>query len=250
MEELDGTRRLDGISNAVRKKRSHTSRRPRPDSQTYSDNHDQSPLSSPSDDVNKASSDENADYDSTSKRKELSLNQCISRVSSAASVESEKFHRKERRDGEFNAFYNNEPGRSGLNNKRSSEGVLAPANWKSTSVVKDGFESESRSAELSTGHNCESPSSRQSGALLGGFGNENKVKKVKLKVGGVTRTIQANSSNGIQGGESSAKSSRPSDAARLRQKHYIQVFNISLSVLVRDHGIHLQFSIQYSFLVG
>lgn len=231
MEELDGTCRFDGINNAVRKKRSHTSRRPRPDSQPYSDNHDQSPLSStpPSDDVNKASSDENVDYDSNSKRKELSLNQCMSRVSSAASVESEKIHRKDRRDGGFNAFYNNEPGRSGLNNKRSSEGVLAPANWKTTSMVKDGFESESRSADLSSGHNGESPSSRLSGAPLDGSGNENKVKKVKLKVGGVTRTIQANSaSNGLPGGEFSGKSSRTSDAARLRQKHNIQVFNFSL----------------------
>ncbi|XP_015891755.2 uncharacterized protein LOC107426162 [Ziziphus jujuba] len=225
MEEIGGTHRFDGIGNAIRKKRSQTSRRPRPDSQPYNETHDLSPLSlsPPSDDVNKASSDENPGCDSNSRRKELSLNQCMSRVSSAASVDGEKLHRKDRRDGEFNAFYNNEPGRSGFNNKRSSEGVLAPANWKSTSVVKDCFESESRSADVSSGQNSESPSSRQSGVLLDGFGNESKVKKVKLKVGGVTRTIQANSaSNGTTGGGSSAKSSRISDASRLRQNHSTQ----------------------------
>lgn len=231
MEEIGGTHRLDGIGNAIRKKRSQNSRRPRPDSQPNSETHDLSPLSSspPSDDVNKASSDENPGCDSNSKRKELSLNQCMSRVSSAASVDSEKLHRKDRRDGGFNAFYSNEPGRSGFNSKRSSEGVLAPANWKSTIVVKDGFESESRSADASSGHNDESPSSRQSGVLLDGFGNESKVKKVKLKVGGVIRTIQANSaSNGIQGSGSSVKSSRTSDASRLRQNHSSQVFNFGL----------------------
>ncbi|EXB28578.1 hypothetical protein L484_009737 [Morus notabilis] len=217
MEEFGVAARFDGIGNTVRKKRSQTCRRPRPDSQTHVENNDESPMSStpPSDDVNKASSDENAGYDSNSNRKEFSLNQCMSKVSSAAG--------RDRKDGGFNLYHSNEPGRSGSNNKRSSEGVLAPANWKGSSTGKDGVESESRGADVLSGRNGESSSSRQS-VMLDGFGNENKVKKVKLKVGGVTRTIQANSaSNGMSGGTgSSSKSSRASDASRPRQKHSIQ----------------------------
>ncbi|XP_061345971.1 uncharacterized protein LOC133291686 [Gastrolobium bilobum] len=49
--------------------------------------------------------------------------------------------------------------------------------------------------------------------------SENRVKKVKLKVGGVTRTIQVNfASNGTSGSGSTMKSSRSSDASRPRQK--------------------------------
>ncbi|PQQ06802.1 uncharacterized protein Pyn_28791 [Prunus yedoensis var. nudiflora] len=138
------------------------------------------------------------------------------RVSSAVG-NGEKPHKNDSKDGEFNSFYNNEPVRNGINNKRSSEGVLAPANWKSTSIMKDGLISESRSADAFDRMNGESPSTRLSG--LDGFGNENKVKKVKLKVGGVTRTIQANSAfNGTAEGGSSTKTSRLSDVSRQRQK--------------------------------
>ncbi|KAL6271883.1 hypothetical protein ACE6H2_028794 [Prunus campanulata] len=218
MENISNSHRLDSISNAVRRKRSQTFRRPRPDSQPYNELHDQSSLSSatPSDDQSKVSSDENAGCDANSKRKECSLNECMARVSSAVG-NGEKPHKNDSKDGEFNSFYNNEPVRNGINNKRSSEGVLAPANWKSTSIMKDGLISESRSADAFDRMNGESPSTRLSG--LDGFGNENKVKKVKLKVGGVTRTIQANSAfNGTAEGGSSTKTSQLSDVSRQRQK--------------------------------
>lgn len=225
MENISNSHRLDSISNAVRRKRSQTFRRPRPDSQPYNELHDQSSLSSatPSDDQSKVSSDENAGCDANSKRKECSLNECMARVSSAVG-NGEKPHKNDSKDGEFNSFYNNEPGRNGINNKRSSEGVLAPANWKSTSIMKDGLISESRSADAFDRMNGESPSTRLSG--LDGFGNENKVKKVKLKVGGVTRTIQANSAfNGTAEGGSSTKTSRLSDVSRQRQKPNLLVIN-------------------------
>ena len=197
MEDFGGTR-FDGLSNAVRKKRSLTSRRPRPDSQPVPDGHDLSPLSStpPSDDVSRVSSEENAEDDKSSK---------ISR-----------------RDGGFNVFYNNEPGRSGLHNKRCSEGVLAPANWKGSSKSKDSLESELGNADLYSGSNPDSLSLGQFGISQDGLGNENRVKKVKLKVGGVTRTIQANSaSNSASGSGSTAKSSRSSDASRPCQKQQV-----------------------------
>lgn len=225
MDEFGGSR-YNGITNPVRKKRTQTYRRPRPDSQPLDEGHDNSPLSStpPSDDLSKVSSEENASGDTNSRRKELNLNQCVSKFPSTAGAESEKLYEKNKKDGGFNAFYNKVSGRSGFNNRRSSEGVLAPANWKNSSKLKDGFESEPRNVDIYGGRNGESLSSGQAGVSLDGSGNENKVKKVKLKVGGVTRTIQANTaSNGAVGGGSSSKSSRSSDASRLRQKQNLQV---------------------------
>ncbi|XP_022770802.1 calponin homology domain-containing protein DDB_G0272472-like [Durio zibethinus] len=205
MEEFSGSH-FDGVNNAVRKKRSQTSRRPRPDSQSFAESQDNSPLSStpPSDDVSKVSSDENAGGDANSKRKEFNVNQFVSRISSAVGFEVEKAH-KRKKDGEFNAFYNNEPRRSGSNSKRSSEGVLAPTNWKRTSKEKEWLELESRNIEIYGGKNDEIQSSVQ-GAVIDV--NESKVKKVKLKVGGVTRTIHANSTaNGFPGNGSSTRKS-------------------------------------------
>ncbi|XP_068311239.1 actin cytoskeleton-regulatory complex protein pan1-like [Pyrus communis] len=223
MEDLGNNHRLDSISSAVRKKRSQTFRRPRPDS--YTELHDESPLSSttPSDDQSKVSSDENAGCDANSKRKELSLNECMARGSSAAG-NGEKPHKKDSKGGGCNSFYKNEQGRNESNNKRSSEGCLAPANWKSSSLMKDDLISESISAGAFNGRNGESPSTRLSG--FDGFGNENKVKKVKLKVGGVTRTIQANSTlNGTTEGGSTTKTARLSDVSRPRQKQNLLLEN-------------------------
>ncbi|XP_028781860.1 ABC transporter F family member 4 [Neltuma alba] len=220
MEDLSGTR-FDAIGIAVRKRRSQTSRRPRPDSQPTSEGHDLYPLSStsPSDDVAKASSDENAGCDSNSKRKEFNLNQCFSRVSSSATPENDKPLKNNKNDVGFHVFYNNEPRQSGLSNKRCSEGVLAPANWKGSSKLKDSLESESKSGDANGGRNLEWLNSEHSGVHPDGAGNESRVKKVKLKVGGVTRTIQANSvSNGASGNGLAVKSSQTSDSFKQRPK--------------------------------
>ncbi|KAM4074114.1 hypothetical protein ACB094_10G069000 [Castanea mollissima] len=222
MEEF-GSPSFNGISNPVRKKRTQTSRRPRPDSQPVAEDRDDSPLFStpPSDDVSKVSSDDNGSGNTNSKRKEINLNQFVSRVHSAAEADSENFYEKNKKDGGFNSFYNNEPRRSGFKKKRSSEGVLAPANWKCK--MKDGFDSESRSLDANGGRNGESLNLGQGGIPLDRLGNKNKVKKVKLKVGGVKRTIQANTtSNGAVRGESSTKSSRSVDASRMRPRHKFQ----------------------------
>ncbi|MBA0757828.1 hypothetical protein Gotri_020890 [Gossypium trilobum] len=187
--------RFNGANNAVRKKRS--SRRPRPDSLSYTESQNLSPLSStpPSDDVSKVSSDENAGVDANSKRKEFNLNQHVSRISPDIGFEGDKSHKRKKQDGGFNAFYDNESRRSGSNSKRSSKGVLAPANWKSSTKEKEWSELESRDAEIQ--------SSTQEAVI---DNNESKVKKVKLKVGGVTRTIHANSTvNGLPGTGSSAR---------------------------------------------
>lgn len=244
MEDL-GSNRFDGITTAVRRKRSQTSRRPRPDSQPVPDPefHDElTPSSStpPSEDVDKVTSDENVGYDNdnNTKRKEFNLNQCVTHTSSVVGAEEDDddklLRRKSKKDGGFHGFYNSESGRSGLYNRRSSEGVLAPANWKGSSKVKDGLDSESKNADIYVGRNSESMSLGQFGVSQDGLGNENRVKKVKLKVGGVTRTIQANSaSNSASGSGSNSKSSRLSDASRPRQKQQvILVLDIFCDILL------------------
>ncbi|XWS76659.1 hypothetical protein CRYUN_Cryun01aG0196300 [Craigia yunnanensis] len=204
MEEFFGTR-FDGVNNAVRKKRSQTSRRPRPDSQSFAESQDHSPLSSTphSDDVSKVSTDENAGDDANSKRKEFNVNQYVCRISPAVGVAVEKSHKRKKEDGEFNVFYNHEPGRNGSNSKHSGEGVLAPANWKSTNKEKQWSELESRNVDIYGGSNDDIQSSVQ-GAVIDV--NESKVKKVKLKVGGVTRTLHGNSTaNGLPENGSSTR---------------------------------------------
>lgn len=96
----------------------------------------------------------------------------------------------------------------GLDSKRSSEGVLAPTNWKSTSMV-GSF-----------------------GVGPDGLENEKKVKKVKLKVCGVTHTIDAKSATDVASGvdSSSTKSSRLSDATRSLRKSIVKVAIIQNSV--------------------
>lgn len=143
-------------NSAVRKKRSNTSRRPRNDSHTPSDYIDVSSLSStPPSETNMMKNEDGGLGES-----DEASNNCSFRGS-------------------------NEQRHSGVDSRRSSEGVLAPANWKSTT---------------SSGH---------VGGFSDGVGNESKV-KVKLKVGGITRTINAKSaSDGASAvGSSSSKSSR------------------------------------------
>ncbi|XP_043725246.1 nucleolin 1-like isoform X2 [Telopea speciosissima] len=221
MESFGGSS-FDGVGSTVKKKRSNTFRRPRPDSQPFLDTHDHSLLSStpPSDNVSKVSSDENTGYDECSRKKEFNLNQCT-RMPSSSRADDETARKKIRKDertfGKYDRVYgngsskgSNDNGRSGLDSKRCSEGVLAPANWKSTNKVKESSELQSRKTES---HNS-------GGVGSDGIGNESKLKKVKLKVGGVTRTIHAKSTSDVAFGgvSSSIKSSRSSDAPRPRQK--------------------------------
>lgn len=56
---------------------------------------------------------------------------------------------------------------------------------------------------------------------IDGVGNENKVKKVKLKVGGVTHTIST--SNGTHESGSLVKSSRALDSLKPRQRPNFEV---------------------------
>jgi len=188
MEELASSR-FERIGNTVRKRRSHTFRRPRPELHPICDGHDIPSLSST------PPSDENSGCDHSSKRKDLSLSQCASKFPVVSGSSGEKPIRKTKKlEVALDELYDNsssrdgtEEGRSGSNKKRSSEGVLAPANWKSLSRIKESLEPQ-KTVALNSRKSDES-----SGPSLDGSGNDNKLKKFKFKVGGVTRSIDANS---------------------------------------------------------
>ncbi|PPD67152.1 hypothetical protein GOBAR_DD35969 [Gossypium barbadense] len=162
---------FSNVSTATRKKRSSVSRRPRSESQPHTEFHDLSSLSStpPSD-------------------------------NNVVNVEDEAYEDSDEasNDGSFQGSSDRRHGR--VDSKRSSEGVLAPTNWKSTSMA-GSF-----------------------GSVSDGLENEKKVKKVKLKVCGVTHTIDAKSvGDGASGaGSSSSKSSRFSDTPRSLKKSSIK----------------------------
>ncbi|GAB2226466.1 hypothetical protein Drorol1_Dr00022274 [Drosera rotundifolia] len=183
----DTAKVIGGMSNSVRRRRSQRSRGPRLNTQTCQEAHDTSSLSS--DEGGKGFSDGNDDgVGNCSSRKEMNLNQCVSRLP----TESEKPRKRSRKeDVRLDVLFANIDSQDG--HKRSSEGVLAPANWKSSSSMKEGFESES--SAMDTRHE------------LGrdGIENKTKVKKVTLKVAGVRHTIDTNSA----GTTSSSSSGTP-----------------------------------------
>ncbi|XP_034684812.1 uncharacterized protein LOC117913847 [Vitis riparia] len=73
-------------------------------------------------------------------------------------------------------------------------------------------------AHLGRGRNGDNWNSRESTVVSDGIGSENKLKKVKLKLGGVTRTIHTNAASefAFSDGSFATKTSRSSDA---RQPH-------------------------------
>ncbi|OVA16782.1 INO80 complex subunit B-like conserved region [Macleaya cordata] len=210
MEGFEGSA-FNSVGSTVRKKRSNMPRRPR--------------------------SDQNTGYDSStwcSDQKKDSSTWCALSVSSVNIVEGEaNFKRSSKDDGngasrEFGGLAGNsglmgsiEQGGSGSDFKRCSEGALAPANWKSTSNVKEKHEQD---GHMGSRRESESWSSWHSRVNSDTLGNENKLRKVKLKVGGVTHTIHAKStSDGASGGRSSSmKSSQTMDASRPRKKLILQ----------------------------
>ncbi|KAL7237676.1 hypothetical protein ACSBR2_003892 [Camellia fascicularis] len=234
MESLGGFGFSD-MGRTVRKKRSNSSRRPRNDSQPLPDYCDNSSLSStsPSEDASRISSDDNDGHGTNYWKKELNLNQCSSKASATNLVEGETTLKISNEDAgcrESDGAHiksNSEWEHSGIDSKRCSEGVLAPANWKSVSKVK-GLELQSRTIDAQISRRISdtysSGPSGQSEVASDGAASDNKVKKVKLKVGGVTRTIHTKSMSvgASLGGSSSMKYSHSSDASRPRKKLILQ----------------------------
>lgn len=185
MEDLGGPQ-FDSLGATIRKKRSQSLRRPRPEIQLFPESHDPSPLSSMplSDDLGKVSSDE-INGGANFKGKMFNLNHCMSKGVSATRSEGDYPHKKIKEDGGSVVLHNN-----GILGDGVDQGQSTPL----ASLV----------------------------AIGDSLGTENKPKKVKLKVGGVTRTIQTKpSSNGSSSGPFS-KTARPSDAPRSRQKLILQ----------------------------
>ncbi|KAF5934057.1 hypothetical protein HYC85_030228 [Camellia sinensis] len=244
MESLGGFG-FSEMGRTVRKKRSNSSRRPRNDSQPLPDYRDNSSLSStsPSDDVSRISSDDNDGHGTNYWKKELNLNQCSSKASATNLVEGETTLKISNEDagcrGSDGAHIksNSEWEHSGIDSKRCSEGVLAPANWKSVSKVK-GLELQSRTIDAQISRRISdtytSGPSGQSEVASDGAASDNKVKNVKLKVGGVTRTIHTKSMSvgASLGGSSSMKYSHSPDASRPRKKLILQVINSCVDFFV------------------
>ncbi|KAL9256272.1 hypothetical protein AKJ16_DCAP18279 [Drosera capensis] len=189
---------FEGMS---RKKRSHIFRRPPPDYGAANECHDVSSLSSipPQHEESKASSDENTRFGSTSMRKEVNINQLVTSFPAASRSEGERLSIRSRKEGvRLDGLYaNNE-------NKRSSEGLFAPGNWKS---LNDGKTKSGVAAAPHLSHD--------------GTGNENKVIKVTLKVGGVTLTIDTNSGDKfVRSSEASAPRQKPTAEVGSEDDHY------------------------------
>ncbi|XP_010507897.1 PREDICTED: INO80 complex subunit B [Camelina sativa] len=177
--EDNGGAYCDGMrnNNTVRKKRSLTCRRrPRPDGSNL--------LTTPSSDhFSNISSDDIPAFDTNPRRKEFSLSHCISRAESIAV--SERGNNDSRRREIINR------------NKRSTEGLLAPASWKNAT------------REDEQGKDAINGKGTGSGEF------EGETKRMKLKIGGVSRLVHAN-------GSSSRKSSKPLNDDTTRPNHDLQ----------------------------
>ncbi|XP_010931744.1 uncharacterized protein [Elaeis guineensis] len=212
-----GASAFGGVSAVMKKRRSATSRRPRLEAQLIMEGHDTSP---PLNNSRRLSPYENGGNDAGFRRKEFYLNNPPLRSSSANRIEGGTSSKKVKRDDKtFEDYYGSgySRGGNGSDLKRCSEGALAPANLKSSNKTKESMEMQSRSPDgymgrRGDGHDMHQPEGAQS------ISAENKLRKVKLKVGGVTRTIHAKSNLEAGNGGTSAKPPRSSDAFRHRQK--------------------------------
>uniref|UniRef100_A0A1D1YVS3 INO80 complex subunit B-like conserved region domain-containing protein n=1 Tax=Anthurium amnicola TaxID=1678845 RepID=A0A1D1YVS3_9ARAE len=230
MEEL-GVSGFSGITGVAKKRRSTTSRRPRPDSLLVLEGRDPSPPSSTpsSENASKQSTDGSSSHDASVRRKEVNLNSLVPTIPSVNRSDGAIFSRRIKKDdkssGEFDGYYGSGVQRPGIfrsnapnhglsDFKRSSEGVLSPANWKGNPKRKDRLSPDNH---IGSGSRADAPLMGQSEPGTNGSA-ENKLRKVKLKVGGVTRTIHAksNGESSIEGG-GSAKPPRP-DASRHRRR--------------------------------
>ncbi|KAK1278808.1 hypothetical protein QJS04_geneDACA007068 [Acorus gramineus] len=202
-----------GMANAVtRKRRSASSRRPHLDSQPVLDSNNVSSNSST------PSTDEDPGHEASIRRNECNLNSVASKSISVNKIDGFYGNNSSSRGG---ASATNDRGRDGSDIKRCREGVLAPVNWKSSIKMKEISDIQSRRVESHSGHgrNADSGNVEQSGEVPT---DETKPRKVKLKLGGVTCTIQAKSNaNGAGGGSASLYSVKPprqTEATLRRQK--------------------------------
>ncbi|WOL16430.1 hypothetical protein Cni_G25217 [Canna indica] len=186
-----GSSGLSGPGALAKKRRSFT-RRPRSNSWLASSASYMPDPSSNS--TRRFSPDDNGCSENSFGRKEIFLNSPPPR-----SFPNTVAHSKKAEDGKV---FQESDGYSGGGNSRGghfsdpkhgNEGALfAPIKWKRTSKVYEGLEKKSGSVESNVGKSGDDYGTNHLGEAPSGT-SENKLRKVKLKVGGVTRTIHAKS---------------------------------------------------------
>ncbi|XP_026662553.2 eukaryotic translation initiation factor 5B-like isoform X2 [Phoenix dactylifera] len=212
-----GASAFSGMSAVMKKRRSATSRRPRLEAQLIMESHD---MLHPLNNSRRLSPDENGGNDAGFRRKEFYLNNPPPRSSSAHRIEGGTSSKKVKRDDKtFEDYYGSTcpRGGNGSDLKRCSEGALAPANLKSSNKSKESIEMQSRCPDAYAGRRGDGQDMHQPDGAQS-LSAENKLRKVKLKVGGVTRTIHAKSNLEAGNDGTSAKPPRSSDAFRHRQR--------------------------------
>lgn len=184
MENFSGL----GLGHTFRKQRTDLCRRPQKESQLHMECSDNSFISStpPSDSLSKASSCDNADYNN------------ISRTSYSNLTEAEA------------------AGMLGVEGGNSGDSCSSDTEQKDGQIdmsrINEGDLTTFRVEDPKSGTVMCSNHSGLPGVVSDGAGNDTKVKKVKLKVGGVTKTIHTSVA-----GSSSMKSSPSSDAQQTWQ---------------------------------
>ncbi|PIA61076.1 hypothetical protein AQUCO_00300533v1 [Aquilegia coerulea] len=195
--------------NPVKKKRSKMSRGPRSESFAVSRNVLSLPSAPLSNIVSKKSNDENTGCDTISQRKEFNLNQFVVKYPFANSETTEAECKSIRRDDKGFGRPN------GINGNGGTENIddlgEREANFR-TDVYNAGgnFEMQSRKGEthMDIGKSIEN----QSFGNLSGLRNSSNIRKVRLKMGGITRTLHTNSSS-----DGSAGGTKPSFTSNVPQ---------------------------------
>lgn len=179
MDNFSGFR----LGNTLRKQRTDLYRRPQKESVLHLDCGDNSSISStpPSDSMSKASNYDNADYGN------------ISRTSCSNLSEAEAA-------GKLGVEGGNS-GDSCSSDTEQNDGQVDMSKFNEEGLTTSRVEDPKSETVMCSNH------SGLPGVVSEGAGTDNKVKKVKLKVGGVTRTIHTSVA-----GSSSTKSSSSSDA--------------------------------------
>lgn len=190
--EGKGSGRLLHLGNGARKKRSNASRRPYDEPQLAYNYIDMASSTPPPDNFSEAYVDKNVDYGIYA-HKEINLKQ----FASSASCNNMADAGESQYASAHSSCGGNEQMRSATDSNTSGECALAPAN-----------------CEVAKGVAHHSP------PVI-----ENKVKKVKLKVGGMTRTIHTNSDGVSVIGSSSTKYCGTSDMTGLDENAMLEVIN-------------------------
>uniref|UniRef100_A0A804IBA3 INO80 complex subunit B-like conserved region domain-containing protein n=1 Tax=Musa acuminata subsp. malaccensis TaxID=214687 RepID=A0A804IBA3_MUSAM len=222
MEGLGGLG-FGGSNTVMKKPRSATLRRPRLEAQLVSESYDNLRRLSPVDD---------GCSESSTRRKEYYLNNPPPKSSSVNIASSKKIKQSDKMFGGVDGMhYGSSRGGHGFDSKCRSKGVLAPAKWRSTDKVKEDTEERSKSLDANVGKSDVSYNLQQPEAVSIVMA-ENKPRKVKLKVGGVTHTIIETD----EGGSSSAKHPRSLDASHHRLKLIDPSYSDGQSLQERGNG--------------